>query len=92
MPFVRHSSIVRWLFQLGLVAVVAFIAVGAIGPRGGPMVDNPDWINLGPLQMSPMVLPLALVAAVGLIVGLVWILRVTHGSDDEPPPWRYRDR
>ncbi len=88
---VRHSSIVRWLFRLGLVPVVAFVLATAMGPRGGPMSGDSDWITLGPLQVTPLVLLVALAAAVALVTGLVWIGRITRGSDDEPPAWRYRD-
>ena len=27
----------------------------------------------------------------GMLVGLVWMIRILRGSRDEPPPWRYRD-
>jgi hypothetical protein len=31
------------------------------------------------------------VAALGFVVGLVWMIRIMRGPKDEPPPWRYRD-
>jgi len=28
----------------------------------------------------------------GMLVGLVWIIRIYRGPRDEPPRWRFRDR
>jgi hypothetical protein len=36
--------------------------------------------------------PLVLAAFLGMVVGLVWMIRIFRGRRDEPPPWRYRDR
>ncbi len=37
--------------------------------------------------------PLPLVAGfVGTLFGGIWIIRISRGPLDEPPPWRYRDR
>jgi hypothetical protein len=36
--------------------------------------------------------PLTSAAYVGMLVGLVWMVRIYRGPRDEPPPWRYRDR
>jgi hypothetical protein len=35
--------------------------------------------------------PVALPGLVGILVGLVWLVRIFRGPRDEPPPWRYRD-
>jgi hypothetical protein len=28
----------------------------------------------------------------GMIIGLVWMIRIFRGPPDDVPPWRYRDR
>ena len=41
--------------------------------------------------MPPRPFP-QLAALVGTLFGGLWIIRISRGLREEPPPWRYRDR
>lgn len=37
------------------------------------------------------VLVVTAIGALGVILGVIWILRMTRNPDDEPKSWRYHD-
>ncbi len=63
-----------------VISVAAFLFVSAPGFIGGPMIDPPIWSYALPV-----------LAVVGPIVGLVWMVRI-YRADPEPDQgaWRYR--
>ena len=81
-----HGKRIRgwWLTRIelaigiGVVLVAALLYVAQPGFTG----YSPPWWE-GPLTWA---------AYVGMLVGLVWMIRIYRGPSDEPPPWRYRDR
>jgi hypothetical protein len=68
---------------IGLVVLAGFTLVAA-----PTFVSTPTFTLEGPGYESPLVIA----GCVGMVVGLVWMIRIFRGSHDEPPPWRYRDR
>jgi nitrate reductase NapE component len=84
----------RWIGR-GLIAI-AILAIGLSalwviatpGIMGSPMLS--DGARVGPLPAGALLL---LVGAIGIVGGLVWMIRI-HRADPEPDQhaWRYRSR
>ena len=71
--------------ELGVGVGLTVLAAAAlwIAPPWLPMIGDGEPLEL---RLLPYV-----VAALGFVVGLVWMIRIMRGPKDEPPPWRYRD-
>jgi hypothetical protein len=81
---------VWWVTLLGAVIGLALLVAGP--GSSGPMFDASVGVHLGPFDI-PSRVAIAAAATVVLIVGLIWLVRILEGpGEDEPPPWRYRDR
>jgi hypothetical protein len=78
-----------WLIVVEFGVALAALAIwwSAVSSAMEPMIGA-DREEVFGLSSSAVV---AVVSAVGLVTGVVWMIRITRGSRDEPPPWRYRD-
>jgi hypothetical protein len=72
-----------------LTRLLLAIGIAAFLFAGWLFLFEPVTMGGGP-RLSEQPVPLA--GLVGIVVGLVWMIRIFRGPRDEPPPWRYRDR
>jgi len=80
-----------WLATL-LGAVIGLVLLLAGPGTSGPMFDPSVGVLLGPFDL-PLGVAIAAAGAVVGTVGLIWLVHILEGpGEDEPPPWRYRDR
>lgn len=77
-----------WLLtriELALGIAAAIITAAFVLVSLEPMFGESTWERLGVIAMDIAVIT-------GLVVGLVWMIRIFRGQRDEPPGWRYRSR
>jgi hypothetical protein len=92
----KHRSPAYWPTRILLVvgiAAVAAIGLGLLAPIIPEGFSDPrPAVILGPLEI-PAAVFISVVWFVLPVVGLIWMVRVFRGPrEDEPPPWRHRDR
>jgi hypothetical protein len=73
------------------IGAVLLIVFGVWSGIQDTFFGGPPMVEVGPLLMRAQTL-ISVLALVGSIVGLVWIIRLMRGPRDEPPRWRYRGR
>jgi hypothetical protein len=78
-----HSRVLsRLLLCVGLVT----LPIGAIAWLGDPSFGNPPAHD----QVPPALVALGL-AVVGMVIGTLWLRRITSHTEDDERSWRYRD-
>ena len=71
------------------------LGIGLVVLAGFTLLTAPTSVSMGTvtLERPGYESPLLIAGCVGLVVGLVWMIRIFRGLRDEPPPpWRYRKR
>lgn len=91
-----------WLVRSELALGIALTLLVAVLGLHAPLEFH--FGLLFPIMLGPLALPPSAIAPLGAfaiaISGLVWMVRITRGPGDDPPPrwryrevnWRYRDR
>lgn len=64
------------------IGIAAVLSVGWLFLSQAPFVN--EFMPLRPLPL--------LAGFLGTLFGGIWIIRISRGTRDDPPPWRYRDR
>jgi hypothetical protein len=75
-----YSTRVELALAIGLVLWIALSLAFPPHFMGGPPEPPPIWMQLVPIA-----------GFLGMLFGLVWMVRILRGPSDEPPPWRHRD-
>jgi uncharacterized membrane protein len=78
-----------WMTRIELAIGMVAVVVGvSIVPMTLPSYIGAPFLE--PVVPRPWGLLIVLGALVGLVVGLVWMMRIAEVPTHESPPWRYR--
>ena len=82
-----------WVTRLELAIGIGLVVLG-LGLLFGVVLPSMSQVTFDsrPREWGPATLALLAAGVLGLVAGLVWMVRIFRGPRDEPPPWRYRDR
>jgi hypothetical protein len=77
--------------ELGIGIILVVLGLALLFAVILPGMFEPTFDSRAPGQLQAAMLWLA-VAVLGLVGGLVWMIRIFRGPRDEAPAWRYRAR
>jgi len=73
---------IEFAVAITVILVTTVLFLDSLAPTFG---SSEEWKPVALLLLGG-------IGFLGMLVGLVWIIRIYRGPRDEPPRWRFRDR